>query len=137
MPRAPDGERRRPRRAAVAGLALAGLILAVALASYRFEIDRGPTLCLFRRATGTACPTCGLTRASALLLRGEVRAAVAMHPALPVLAAEGAILGAVWVAGRRRGANPFERWAVPIAGANLAGLLLLWIVRWASGTLPG
>jgi len=116
---------------------LLGLILAIALAFYRFDIDRGPTVCVFRRVTGTPCPTCGLTRATALLLRGDWRAATALHPALPVLAVEGAVLVAVWADGRRRGAHPLARWAAPLALANLGGLLLLWAFRWVNGTLPG
>jgi len=134
--RAPDTEGGRPRTSAVAALALLGLVFATALAFYRFEIDRGPTVCLFRRVTGTPCPTCGLTRATALLLRGDWRAATAMHPALPMLALEGVVLTAAWWSDRRRGANRLVRWAVPLALANLTGLLLLWAFRWANGTLP-
>lgn len=118
----------------VAGLALLGSIFAIALAFFRFEIDRGLTVCLFRRVTGTPCPTCGMTRAAALLLRGEWSAALALHPALPLLAAEGAVVAAIWARGRHRGA--LARWALPLALANLAGLLLLWAWRWTAGTLP-
>jgi hypothetical protein len=46
-------------------------------------IEAGPVICLFRRVTGLPCPTCGLTRGTAYLVRGEVHAAVSAHPLSP------------------------------------------------------
>ena len=49
----------------------------------------GPPLCLFHRATGHPCPTCGVTRAGVALLHGRVQSALTFNPlfTLAVLAA--------------------------------------------------
>lgn len=39
-----------------------------------------PTVCSFRLMTGLPCPGCGLTRAVALLMHGQLGASLAMHP---------------------------------------------------------
>lgn len=44
------------------------------------------TICPLAGLLGIPCPSCGLTRASLALLRGELRSALSIHPAvLPVL----------------------------------------------------
>ncbi|HEY3397670.1 MAG TPA: DUF2752 domain-containing protein [Armatimonadota bacterium] len=50
--------------------------------------------CPWAAATGWPCPLCGITRASALLLRGEVRASLECHPlgGLALLIAAGAVV---------------------------------------------
>ncbi len=40
----------------------------------------GLTLCPLKRLLGVPCPTCGTTRATAMLLRGDVCGAFAMQP---------------------------------------------------------
>jgi hypothetical protein len=37
-------------------------------------------LCVFRRATGLPCPSCGMTRAYSSLFSGDIRKAFFMHP---------------------------------------------------------
>ena len=44
-------------------------------------------LCVLKRLTGWTCPTCGLTRAMCLALRGEWLASIHLHPAGPAAAA--------------------------------------------------
>lgn len=96
----------------------------------------GPDLCLFHRATGLACPACGMTRAAAALARGDLAASLAWHPLFLLVAAEiaGAWLlwgGNVWLA------RPLPRRAIVLVTLATAGLLLaVWAVRWASGRLP-
>ena len=94
--------------------------------------------CALRRATGVACPTCGLTRAFGLLARGAWSGSLALHPwalLLMVQAAAAAVLWVAWRAGWLR-ARP-DRWIPHAVAVNLAGLALLWLARLATGTLPG
>lgn len=62
---------------AVAGVWLALVAVAVALSRY---LDRPMELCLFRRLTGLACPTCGTTRGVLSLLAARPLAAWAYNP---------------------------------------------------------
>lgn len=96
----------------------------------------GPRLCLFERATGVACPACGLTRAAALAAHGRFAAAVALHPALPILALEAGLAWLVWGARLATGRRLLAGWEAPVALATAAGLVALWLVRLATGTLP-
>jgi hypothetical protein len=65
-----------------------GLILLLLLGGYAyllFEFSTGmlhpeQTVCLFKTATGWACPSCGTTRAFVALLHGEWRQATLMNP---------------------------------------------------------
>ena len=64
----------------------------------------GLTLCPLKRLTGVPCPTCGSTRAAALMLRGDVGGAFAMQPLAMTVAC---LLPLAWLAswsvfGRRR-----------------------------------
>jgi hypothetical protein len=43
-----------------------------------------PTLCWFKVATGWPCPTCGTTRATLALLRGDWQAVLYFYPLLPL-----------------------------------------------------
>jgi hypothetical protein len=79
-----------------------------------------------------------MTRALALLARGDWSAALALHPWAPVVAAQ---LGLAWVlwgtALLRPGAGAGWRSRLgPVLAANLAALAALWLGRLASGTLP-
>jgi hypothetical protein len=101
--------------------------------------DAAFSLCVFRRALGIPCPGCGLTRAVAALLRGDLRAAFAYHPAAPVLALEVAALWVAWGATlvtRRPLLRPVARRAEALLGAHGLALVALWSGRLASGTLP-
>jgi len=103
-------------------------------------------LCLLRRIAHVPCPTCGMTRALARLAAGEWRAALALHPWSAAIAAQvvaGWLLGGLTLArgsGRlgmlaRRLAG-LERWLPHLVALNLAALILIWLVRLATGTLP-
>ena len=117
------------------GLAL--VALAVFAASWDLAAHPGPVLCAFRRATGLACPACGLTRAAALAARGQFAAAFSAHPLFALLAVEAAGAWLLWgervFTGRRRG----ERWAAPLLLATAALLLAVWLARLGAGRLPG
>jgi hypothetical protein len=117
----------------------AALALAWAVASWWHPgAAAGAPLCALRRATGLDCPTCGLTRALALLARGAWRESLALHPwALPLALQAGAawLAWAAWLAGRLR-ARP-DRWIPHALAVNVVALLALWLARLLTGTLPG
>ncbi len=76
-----------------------------------------------------------MTRAFAALAKGDWRAAIALHPLAPVVAAQLVLGWAFWGVAL---AFPRIR-AVRIDGlllANLAALVALWLGRVATGTLP-
>lgn len=102
-----------------------------------FPSNGGPTLCPFALLTGMACPGCGMTRAGAALVRGDLVAAWEFHPLI--------VLVATWLAGawlvallRERGSE--VRIPVQIINRllNLTGLALIltWLVRMMTGALP-
>jgi len=132
---APAGSR---RGAWLAWLA-AGAALALAWAALAApHAAGGEPLCALRRVVGLACPTCGLTRALTLLARGAWRESLALQPWAAALALQLPIawgLWAAWLSDRLR-ARP-DRWIPHALAANLAALAALWLLRLATGTLPG
>jgi hypothetical protein len=111
--------------------------LAIGLLLAWTPTDNGPTLCPFAALTGHACPGCGLTRAMAYLVRGDLDRAIVYHP-LSLVLALGAAAWVVWLIGNwRRGWRPPSIKTVNIA-LIAAGVLLMgvWFTRMATGTLP-
>ena len=115
-----------------------GLLLVALFVSLRFAgpgAPPGPDLCLFHRATGVACPACGLTRAAAALSRGELAESIRLHPLLVLVAAELALAWLLW--GRSLFGRPLPRRALGLATLSTAALLVVvWAIRLATGTLP-
>jgi hypothetical protein len=128
-----------PSPALVEVKVVAGAALALAWAGLAApRSGGGEPLCALRHLSGLACPTCGVTRALALLARGAWRESLALHPwaaalALQVVAAWAT--WAAWIAGRLR-TRP-DRWIPHTLAANVVVLATLWLVRLATGTLPG
>jgi len=56
----------------------------------------GHTLCLFKNMTGVACPACGSTRATALLLHGELMSSLLLNP-LAVVTNIGILVSVMWM----------------------------------------
>ncbi len=99
--------------------------------------DPATAVCLSRRLLHLPCPGCGLTRAFALLAKGEWAAAFTMHPLAPVLALEAVLGWLAWgtaLAVRRSLQLPVRLDTVVLAHA--AVLVVLWLGRAATGTLP-
>jgi hypothetical protein len=116
---------------------VAGSVSLVALLMMWTPSDDGQTLCPFALATGTACPGCGMTRAMAWLVRGDLVTCVRYHPLAPLLAVI-AVIAIVWQIGRAT-----KGWRSPpmaLANATMIGfgvlLIAVWATRLASGTLP-
>jgi hypothetical protein len=132
MPSGPGGVRAATRRGLAWALPLAALGLALLVDPRR----DGPTLCPFALLTGTACPGCGLTRAVAWLVRGDLGAALSLHP-LVLLAAAWAVAGWVGLVRGTGGARPVSRRLVDRALiVTAASFALTWVVRLAAGALP-
>ena len=121
------------------GLGLVALLLAFAF--WDPATAGGPDLCLFHRVTGVACPACGLTRAAAAFAHGELGELLRWHPLFVLLAAEAALFWLAWGVALarptrdRRDLHPLRRLA-PFAVGTGVLLLLVWIVRFSTGTLP-
>jgi len=126
---APAGGAARPpwRAWLLAGAALAAAALVLRVAS--FSDDPNRTICVFRRLTHHDCATCGMTRALALLVRGDVRGALARHPLSLPLAAEGVALWLLaplaFVRQWQPSAALRDRWLL----AHALAFLGLWVVR--------
>lgn len=118
------------------GLGLVALLFA--LAFWNPATAGGPDLCLFHRATGIACPACGLTRAAAAFAHGELVESVHWHPLFLILAAEAALLWLAWGVALRERTRlvALGRLAPRLAIGNGVLLLLVWVLRLATGTLP-
>jgi hypothetical protein len=97
----------------------------------------GPPVCALQGWLGLACPTCGATRALALLAHGQWGASLALHPLPALLATQVMALWlawGAWLSGAVR-SRP-DRWVPHVVGADLAAMMLYWVVRMVSGTLP-
>jgi hypothetical protein len=74
----------RTSRLVTIGGALALLLAPLVYAPY---VEHGPVLCPWHGLLGLPCPGCGLTRAFCALVRGDVRAALALNAlSLPLFA---------------------------------------------------
>ncbi len=93
-------------------------------------------VCLFRRLTGFACPTCGMTRSIALTLQGDLAAAFRMNPAgiLWVLAVAAIGVSLVWLGlgERTQAAARRVRTLAVIQGVSVGVVLA---VHWIHGLL--
>lgn len=98
--------------------------------------SRRQSICFFRVATGTPCPSCGMTRGFAALAKGEVAAAFEKHPLAPFFALE-LLLGWLLWGVAAWGKLPFPPMALINSGLLLNGALLLtfWIYRLSTGAL--
>ncbi|HEV8630441.1 MAG TPA: DUF2752 domain-containing protein [Thermoanaerobaculia bacterium] len=142
---APAPPPRAPWRRAKSRRALAWWLVAGATGALAFFLlghlplaGRGFSFCAWRRVTGIPCPGCGMTRAMAALARGELGAALHLHPFAPLVLAEAAALwGAIGHALSRGGALVLPSWLLErLVVWQGAAFIALWLGRLATGTLP-
>ena len=94
-------------------------------------------VCLFYRMTHVSCPTCGMTRAFVSLAHGDWRLALGFHPWAIPLAAQALVGWMAWAfAIAHRGRIRPDRLLPAAVAINAAALVILWLVRFASGSLP-
>ena len=112
-------------------------VAALGLMTMASPSDDGPTICPVALLTGVACPGCGMSRAMAWLLRGDVERAVVYHPLAPIVLVAG-LLAVGWALGRR-----LWGWKAPspaLTNGALIGLAVLlmsvWVTRLVTGNLP-
>jgi len=114
-------------------------LVALSTLAYGFAPTRnGNVTCLLRLHADQACPGCGMSRATGRLVRGDLVGAFAYHPFVFALIIQG-IGFAAWRF--RWGNRPLEArhhlrlvWSVSL---NIALLLVVWLVRIATGHLDG
>lgn len=100
-------------------------------------ISAGPTLCPIALLTGTACPGCGMTRAIVELVQGDLRSSWDAHALAVVVLAEAVVFLGRWGAGLRGYFPQLSTKQASVAGAATAvGLIVVWSLRYTSGTLP-
>lgn len=85
----------------VVAVAITWGVLVVASAALSHYAGADATSCLFRNATGQPCATCGGTRATIELARGDMLAALRLNP-LVTLAWFAVPLGGIWLIQHRR-----------------------------------
>ena len=91
----------------------------------------GPTLCLFRLATGLPCPFCGATRSLFELGQADLAASVALSPlgvVVPIVAV--AVLARLALA---RGERPARLWPPAVLALGGAVVLVSWISQLSKG----
>jgi len=115
-----------------------GTAIAVVLIGALYLFGPGNTsTCLVRAATGVSCPGCGMTRAAAALLRGDITGAWTFHPLAPFVAIQGLVVWIWWgwiAFVRRQRVN--EAILLWLLIADTALLVAVWAVRLFSGSLP-
>jgi hypothetical protein len=95
-------------------------------------------VCALREIAHIGCPTCGFTRALVALARGDLSASVALHPMAIAIGSQmlAAWLASGWRLARGR-AGLSGRWLAHAVALDAAAGLAVWIVRLATGTIPG
>jgi hypothetical protein len=93
------------------------------------------TICPAAGLLGVPCPSCGLTRASVEVLKGDFHRAYELHAGVYVVWPYLILVFADWVGATRRrrsSANePLDRWISLMGGVVLALLVALWGARLA------
>ncbi len=125
-------------RRSVLAWALAGLAGLAALIVLRAWTPSGISTCLSATLLGVNCPGCGMTRACSLLARGDLAGSIAMHPLALFFAVQALVAWTWWgLVLARRVRVPSPWWGIGALTLNTAALVVTWLARMATGTLPG
>lgn len=107
--------------------AIPAMLIAAALLE-RFEVERGPVLCVSRLLVGVPCGGCGLTRAFVSLAHGEWRAALDYNLLSPLWMGW---MGGWWLLAvlRLLQRRPLPTTPQPLAAVAAVSLGLFWGAR--------
>jgi hypothetical protein len=124
-----------------AGRSLRDLAPAIFLFALAALVVAGlPWRCPMLALTGLPCPTCGLTRATRLALRGDLAGATRMHPLWFVVVPACTTIGVAELVGFWRhglwGLALEHRWTKRVGVALAVALLAVWLARF-EGALGG
>jgi len=103
-------------------------------------LTTGIEFCPFKLTTGLPCPGCGITRASAAFLHGDVAASLYYHPLGVPLVLTAVVIGLAdaWVWWQSRHTDAWSRSASlviervmlsPAPWVAIGALVLVWVVR--------
>ena len=127
---------RLPRTQVLAWLACgaAGLL---AFAWLRAFTPSGISTCLSATLLGIDCPGCGMTRAVSLLGHGDIIGSFALHPLAIPFAVQVVVAWSWWgLVLARRARVPSPWWGIGVLTLDMAALVVTWILRLVTGTLP-
>jgi len=126
-------------------LGAAAVVFGSALRAWVPDPSASEPICLMRGVLHVGCPTCGMTRALVMLVRGDLSASLALHPMVALLLIQALAGWAMW--GVKLARRPTSErllpdpsasqgWVPVVIVANSGALLTIWIVRLFTGTLP-
>lgn len=124
------------RATSPSAMRLLGAVTAGAGAMLTLGSDDGVVLCPYRRCTGGDCPFCGVTRASARLVQGDLAGSVALHPMVVLWALQIPLWTAVARRADRSSSNQRAWWqqhGSTVLLSNVTAAALVWLVRLGLG----
>jgi hypothetical protein len=94
-----------------------------------------PVICPSRLLFGVTCPGCGMTRSVLLTLGGDLRGALYVNPAGPVLVAALVLLAVQLILAARlpEGGTSVKRRLLPWASLYGAVVACVMLIQWAGG----
>ncbi len=121
--------------ALLAALALARGLATASPAAVHVAGRELPVICPSRLLFGVNCPGCGMTRSVLLTLGGDLRGALAVNPAGPVLVAALILLAAqlLFAARLDEGETPARRRLLSWATLYGAVVVSVMLIQWAGG----
>jgi len=121
--------------ALLASLALARGLATASPAAVHVAGRGLPVICPSRLLFGVNCPGCGMTRSTLLTLGGDLRGALTVNPAGPVLVAALILLAAqlLFAAPATEGGASAKRRLLPWASLYGAVVAAVMLIRWAGG----
>lgn len=121
--------------ALLASLALARGLATASPAAVHVAGHELPVICPSRLLFGVTCPGCGMTRSVLLTLGGDLRGALALNPAGPVLVAALVLLAAqlLFAARPDEGDAPARRRLLSWATLYGTVVVSVMLIQWAGG----
>lgn len=121
--------------ALLASLALARGLASASPAAVHLAGHELPVVCPSRLLFGVNCPGCGMTRSVLLTLGGDLRGALSVNPAGPVLVVALVLIAVQLIVASRPtgGSIPVKRRLLPWASVYGVVVASVMIIQWAGG----